>query len=99
MRVGIRVGICAVLIAAAVGMAALTLTGFSLRGGAAEEGYVLAASDGRVAVYEAGNRRTPIAVTDISLDTLRAADRAMLDAGLPVPDSDALLRLLEDLGS
>lgn len=98
MRVGIRVGICAVLIAAAVGMAALTLTGFSLRGGA-EEGYILAASDGRVAVYEAGDRRTPIAVTDISLDTLRAADRAMLDAGIPVPDSDALLRLLEDLGS
>lgn len=97
MRSNIRIIICTLLIAGAVGMAALTLTGFSRRGGA--EGYVLAASDGRVAVFTAGDRRNPVAVTDIELNTLRAADRALLDAGLAVPDSDALLRLLEDLGS
>lgn len=97
MHSNIRIIICTLLIAAAVGMAALTLTGFSRRGVA--EGYVLAAADGRVAVFTAGDRRTPVAVTDIELDTLRAADRALLDAGLAVPDGDALQRLLEDLGS
>ena len=97
MHSNIRIIICTLLIAAAVGMAALTLTGFSRRDGA--EGYVLAAADGRVAVFTAGDRRTPVAVTDIELDTLRAADRALLDAGLAVPDGDALQQLLEDLGS
>lgn len=97
MHKRIKIMISTLLVAAALGMAALTLTGFARRGAA--EGYVLAAADGRVAVFTARDRRTPVAVTDIELATLRAADRALLDAGLSVPDSDALLRLLEDLGS
>lgn len=98
MRVRIKLLISTVLIAAALGMAVLTLAGFSARSGG-EGGFLLAGLDGYVAVYDAADRRRPVTVTDIELDTLRAADRALLDAGLAVPDSDTLLRLLEDLGS
>ena len=98
MVLRIKILISSVLIAAALGMAVLTLTGFSAQSGG-EDGFLLAGLDGHVAVYDAANRRRPVAVTDIELDTLRAADRALLDAGLAVPDSDTLLRLLEDLGS
>ena len=41
----------------------------------------------------------PEEITGIELKNLRRADRAMLEAGLPVPDRDTLLTLLEDLGS
>ena len=38
-------------------------------------------------------------VTAIELSTLRRADRAMLDRGIPAADRRSVLELLEDLGS
>ena len=66
---------------------------------AASARYYLRPSQGRVAVYGGKKAREPEEITGIELKTLRRADRAMLEAGLPVPDRDTLLTLLEDLGS
>lgn len=38
-------------------------------------------------------------MTRIELKCLRAADRAMVEAGIPVLSRQELLQLLEDLGS
>ena len=59
----------------------------------------LRASDGRVAVYGTRRGREPLRVTDIELSCLRASDRAMVEAGIPVLSRQELLCLLEDLGS
>ena len=61
--------------------------------------FYLRASDGYVAVYEKARDKTPLAVTDIEIACLRRADRAMVEAGIPVADRKQLLELLEDLGS
>ena len=65
---------------------------------APEAKYLLCSRGGRVVVYEGEDRRTPAAVTDIDATLLRRADRAMLERGIPAPDRETLLRLLEDLG-
>lgn len=70
---------------------------FAARGETAA--YVLRESGGRVAVFERGRSREPMAVTPIELDCLRAVDQAMLRQGLPVENHRELLLLLEDLGS
>lgn len=70
---------------------------FAVRAEAAE--YVLRSSGDYVAVYENGRRREPISVTGIELKCLRGADRAMVEAGIPVISRTELLQLLEDLGS
>ncbi len=70
---------------------------FAVRAEAAE--YVLRSSGDYVAVYENSRRREPIAVTGIELKCLRGADRAMVEAGIPVISRTELLQLLEDLGS
>ena len=54
--------------------------------------------DGCVAVFAAGERR-PLTMTEIAVRSLREADRALLNAGLPCADRDEVLTLLEDLGS
>ena len=64
----------------------------------AAAGYVLGASGDFLAVYAAADLAEPLTVTDIPLSTLRRADREKLEQGLPVPDRDTLLELLEDLG-
>ena len=64
-----------------------------------EAAYLLRSRGGFVAVYEGEERRTPALVTEIEVDLLRRADRAMLDRGIPVADREQLLMLLEDLGS
>ena len=70
---------------------------FAVRAEAAE--FVLK-NDGRyVAVYERARAREPLSVTGIELKCLRAADRAMVEAGIPVLSRQELLTLLEDLGS
>ena len=51
------------------------------------------------AVYETERARKPLDVTEIELCCLRAADRAMVKAGIPVLSRQELLTLLEDLGS
>ena len=52
-----------------------------------------------VAVYETKRAREPVQVTGIELSSLRTADRAMVEAGIPVLSRQELLMLLEDLGS
>ncbi|MCR5663462.1 MAG: hypothetical protein K6G17_01130 [Oscillospiraceae bacterium] len=64
-----------------------------------EAEFVLRGQDGFVAVCPAGRRAKPERITDIELSTLRSADRALLERGIPVSDRRALLELLEDLGS
>ncbi len=61
--------------------------------------YYLRESGGYVAVYETARSREPLRVTKIELRCLRNADRAMVQAGIPVLSRQELLLLLEDLGS
>lgn len=61
--------------------------------------YYLRAREGYVAVYAGKKAKQPQHVTEIELKSLREADRAMLEAGLPVKDRTSLLMLLEDFGS
>ncbi len=61
--------------------------------------YFVRENGGRVAVYETKRAREPLRVTGIELKCLRAADRAMVKAGIPVLSQQELLLLLEDLGS
>ena len=70
---------------------------YAKRAEAAE--YVLRDSGAYVAVYEKARDREPITVTGIELKCLREADRAMVEAGIPVINRRELLLLLEDLGS
>ena len=97
----IRMIIMITLMAVAVTMAAFTVAGFRRdpAGEGVSTGYVLAAYGGSVAVFERGDRESPLEVTDIELARLRAADRAMIETGVPVSDREELMALLEDLGS
>ncbi len=61
--------------------------------------YYLKNSGDYVAVYDDRRAREPVSVTGIELDSLRGADRAMVEEGIPVIDRKELLLLLEDLGS
>lgn len=61
--------------------------------------FYLRAQEGRIAVYPNRRGAGPETVTAIELSTLRAADRAMLQRGIPAEDRQSLLQLLEDLGS
>lgn len=69
----------------------------SRKAGRAE--YFLGGSKGYVAVFQGRNDKQPLTMTGIELGSLRLADRAMLEKGIPVSDETALLQLLEDLGS
>lgn len=70
---------------------------FAVRADAAE--FMLKGSGRYVAVYEKAGSREPVSVTGIELRCLREADRAMIEAGIPVISRRELLLLLEDLGS
>lgn len=70
---------------------------FAVRADAAE--FMLKGSGRYVAVYEKAGNREPVSVTGIELRCLREADRAMIEAGIPVISRRELLLLLEDLGS
>lgn len=61
--------------------------------------YFLRLSEGSVAVYGDSKYRKLLRNTDISASSLRKADRAMLEKGIPVENGSELLSLLEDLGS
>ncbi len=61
--------------------------------------YYLKSSSGFVTVFKDRNFKTALRVTEIESDSLRKADRAMLEKGIPVRDRKQLLQLLEDLGS
>lgn len=61
--------------------------------------YFLKSHEGYVAVYT-GKRESELSdVTQIEVDGLRTADKAMLEKGIPVVSRTELLSLLEDLGS
>lgn len=60
--------------------------------------YVLREKNGRVAVFRSG-RNEPERYTEIETLTLRRADCAMLEKGIPAENMAELLALLEDLGS
>ena len=64
-----------------------------------EAAFLLRSRDGRIAVYEGGERRKPTLLTDIEISQLRQADRALLEKGIPAEDREQMLMLLEDLGS
>lgn len=70
---------------------------FAVRADAAE--FTLRGNGRYVAVYEKSGSREPVSVTGIELRCLREADRAMIEAGIPVISRRELLLLLEDLGS
>lgn len=60
--------------------------------------YILKESGGYVAVFS-GQGQALVETTGIPISNLRAADRALLETGIAAADRQALLELLEDLGS
>ena len=61
--------------------------------------YFLKNREGYVAVYT-GKRESELSdMTEIEVNGLRTADKAMLEKGIPVVSRTELLTLLEDLGS
>ena len=99
MRTTIRVILCVCLLALAVTMAAFTAADLTRQKPAPEDRPRLGAWEGSVAVFEGDGSGPPRAVTDIDLSSLRATDRALIERGYPVESEEALLALLEDLGS
>ena len=99
MKLTVRLACFVVVLAAAAVMAAFTLADLTRPRVPAEEMLTLGAWQGSVAVFENGRMETPLQVTGIELSALRAADRAMIERGLPVPSQEALQTILEDLGS
>lgn len=61
--------------------------------------FLLRGRDGYIAVFPNRRGAEPEELTPIPLSTLRAADRAMLERGIPAANRQSLLQLLEDLGS
>ena len=102
MKTVIRMILFTALLAVALTMVVFTMAGFGAEA-ATEEGatgtLVLAGYGGSVAVFDDGDRKTPLQVMDIELDTLRAADRALVERGIKIESREALMALLEDLGS
>ena len=99
MKTAIRIILCTCLLAVAVTMAAFTLADLTAlpKDGGTE--LYLAGYEGSVAVFEGGDRKTPLQVTDIALGSLRDSDRTLIEQGYPVDSREELLSLLEDLGS
>ncbi|MCD8016681.1 MAG: hypothetical protein LUE06_01950 [Oscillospiraceae bacterium] len=98
MKTTIKMVICVLLFSGAVALGVNTAASL-LAGAGAAGGYVLGESGGVVAIFQSGDLRHPVEVTDIEVGTLREADRTLLREGLPAADRGALLELLEDLGS
>ena len=97
----VRMVVLVSLMAVAVTMAAFTAAGFREAPAAVPGTYLVADFGGSVAVFDSGDSgmENPLQVTDIDLDSLRAADRALIEIGVPVSDREELVALLEDLGS
>ena len=106
MKTGIRIIILTVMLALALTMATFTIAGFRSRAeargeepGASGSAYLLGETNGSVAVFDAGDLKTPLRVTGIEVGSLRRRDRELIAAGLPVASKEELAQLLEDLGS
>ena len=61
--------------------------------------FVVRECAGAVCVFHSGYTEVPAIVTEIRVDGLPEADRQLLSDGIEVSGREALLRLLEDLGS
>lgn len=108
MKTGIKIGVCAVLMATALTMAAFTAADIARvreppvrmdEASLSSSHYVLGEYGGRAAVFSEGNFAEPVLVTNIQTASLRENDRQMLRAGIAVGSEEELARLLEDLGS
>ena len=99
----IRMIVLVTLMAVAVTMAAFTAADFrsAPAATAASGAYLVAEFGGSVAVFDRNDSglTAPLQVTDIELDGLRAADREMIRAGVPISTREELMTLLEDLGT
>lgn len=108
MSTRLKLSLCGLLVAAAVGTTAYVITDFSTQASAADntaavntveaEGYVLREYNGNVAIYKPGGK-SPVSITDIEIITLREVDQKSLDSGITVKTQDELFSLLEDFGS
>lgn len=97
MKPETKVVVLTCLMAVALTMAVFTAAGF--RRTEADGSLVLAEYRGSVAVFDSADRETPLQVTDIGMDGLRAADRKLMEVGVTVRTREELVALLEDLGS
>lgn len=109
MKTGIKIIACVCLFAVALTLSVFTLAGFSKRPAKAApeavsraavmaERFTLGERDGLIAVFRDGET-APLIITNIRLDSLREADRAMVTGGVLTGSEEELLRLLEDFGS
>ena len=108
MKTGIKIGVCAALLATAATMAAFTAADIARvrepparmdETSLGSAHYVLGEYGGRAAVFESGNFTQPVLVTNIQTAALRENDRQLLRAGIAVGSEEELAQLLEDLGS
>ena len=101
MKTAIRLILITALLAVALTMAVFTMAGFDTqaRASAAPGALVLGSYGGSVAVFDENDLKTPLQVTEIELASLRAADRALVERGITLDSREALMALLEDLGS
>ena len=99
MKTIVKAIVLVCLLAVALTMATFTLAGFRDKAAVPTGQLVLGSYNGRVSVFDSGDMKTPLEVTDIDLSALREADRSQLIAGLEVSSQEELMSLLEDLGS
>ncbi len=96
MRFGIRIVACIAMMAIALTMVVFTVADFR----EAQEGsFILREHQGKVAVFQGGGDKEPLAITDIELGSLRLSDREKLAVGIRASNEGTLQELLEDLGS
>ena len=105
MNERIKITVCAITVCIAVIMSAATVNSFlekdvpgSTEVQSAEE-YMIMAHHGKIAVFSSNQLDAPLAVTDISVNTLRDSDRRMLADGIKLSSETQVAQLLEDLGS
>jgi hypothetical protein len=65
----------------------------------ADNGYLLRAYNGHIAVFYGEIKDSPAIETTIEVETLRAVDREKLEKGIQARSYDDVLQLLEDFGS
>ena len=97
MRTMIRAALSLILVAAALVTALHTAATLRDRPVTESGAYLLGVSGDNVAVYDRLDRRRPLEVTEIELDSLREHDRSLVEQGIEVDSQEALLELLEDL--
>lgn len=105
MQLKYRLGACILMAAAAALCASYTVadlrtpsTPAAVTAAPEQTDYTLCARNGYLAVLDPELGEKPV-ITDIALNTLREADRRLIETGLHVETREELLSLLEDLGS